>query len=50
MELPPRVMCKLIIKLADIEKRLAGGCTEKPQLTSLIASFQIARDLVTLEA
>lgn len=50
VELPPRVMCVLLIKMAKIEVRLASGCTENPQLTSLIASFQTARDTVTLEA
>lgn len=50
VELPPRVMCQLLIKMADIEERLASGCNEKPQVSSLIAAFQIARDCVTIES
>lgn len=49
MEIPPKIMCKLVIKMAEIEARLANGCTEKPQLSALIAAFQIARDLVTVD-
>lgn len=48
VELPPTVMNTLIIKLADIEARLAAGCLEKPQLAALIAGFQLARNMVTL--
>lgn len=50
MELPPRVMSQLLIKMAALEERLAGGCVEKPQLASLIAAFQIARDQVIVES
>ncbi|CAO1385819.1 unnamed protein product [Diamesa serratosioi] len=49
MELPPRVISTLLIKMASIEERLAQGCTEKIQVSSLIAAFQIARDQVTIE-
>jgi replication factor C subunit 3/5 len=42
-------MCQLLIKMAEIEERLAAGCVEKPQLAGLIAGFQIARDQVTVE-
>lgn len=48
VELPPTVMNTLIIKLADIEVRLAAGCLEKPQLAALIGGFQLARNMVTL--
>ncbi|KAG4079825.1 hypothetical protein HA402_014956 [Bradysia odoriphaga] len=48
IELPPTVMNTLIVKLADIEVRLAAGCLEKPQLAALIGGFQLARDMVTL--
>lgn len=50
MELPPRVMSQLLIKMAAVEERLAAGCVEKPQMASLIAAFQIARDQVIVEA
>ncbi|XP_037045364.1 replication factor C subunit 5 [Bradysia coprophila] len=48
IELPPTVMNTLIVKLADIEVRLAAGCLEKPQLAALIGGFQLARNMVTL--
>lgn len=50
IELPMSVMNKLIIKMADIEERLAKGCTEGTQTTALIASFFICREMVTLES
>lgn len=49
MELPPRVISQLVIKLASIEERLAQGCTEKIQVSALIAAFRIARDQVTVD-
>jgi replication factor C subunit 3/5 len=49
MELPPRVMSQLVIKMASIEERLAQGCTEKIQVSALIAAFRIARDQVTAD-
>jgi replication factor C subunit 3/5 len=50
MELPPKVICSLLIKMAEIEERLAAGCIENPQVSSLVAAFVIARDQVTLES
>ncbi|XP_055909778.1 replication factor C subunit 5 [Eupeodes corollae] len=50
IELPMSVMNKIIIKMADIEERLAKGCTEGTQTTALIAAFFICRDMVTLES
>lgn len=49
MELPPRVISQLVIKLARIEERLAQGCTEKIQVSALIAAFRISRDQVTID-
>lgn len=49
MELPPRVISQLVIKLASIEERLAQGCTEKIQVSALIAAFRISRDQVTID-
>lgn len=48
-ELPSEVLVTLLIKMSDIEQRLAAGCSEDIQMSSLIASFQIARDLVVSE-
>lgn len=49
MELPPRVICQLVIKMANIEERLAQGCIEKIQVSALIAAFRIARNQVTVD-
>jgi replication factor C subunit 3/5 len=49
MELPGRVISQLIIKMASIEERLAQGCTERIQISALIAAFRIARNQVTLD-
>jgi replication factor C subunit 3/5 len=49
MELPPRVISQLIIKMASIEERLAQGCSEKIQVSALVAAFRIARNQVTLD-
>lgn len=48
VELPPRVMSCLLIKMARIEQSLAVGCCEKPQLSSFVAAFQIARNMVSV--
>ncbi|KAK2837999.1 hypothetical protein Q5P01_015211 [Channa striata] len=40
----------LLIKLADIEHRLASGTNERIQLSSMVAAFQAVRDLVVSEA
>lgn len=37
----------LIIKMAEIEKRVAAGTSENVQLNSLVAAFQNARDIET---
>lgn len=43
-------MNTLIIKMSDIEQRLSIGCLENPQVSALIAAFQIARELVTVDS
>lgn len=48
VELPPRVMSVLLIKMANIEQRLAGGCCEKPQVSAFVAAFHIARSMVSV--
>ncbi|XP_038647027.1 replication factor C subunit 5 isoform X1 [Scyliorhinus canicula] len=50
VDLPPSVRIHLLIKMADIEYRLASGTSEKIQMSSLIAAFQVARDMVVAEA
>ncbi|KAK0058786.1 replication factor C subunit 5 [Biomphalaria pfeifferi] len=50
IDLPLHVRMHLLEKMADIEYRLASGTSEKIQLSSLIAAFQIARDLLAQEA
>ncbi|XP_013780041.1 replication factor C subunit 5-like [Limulus polyphemus] len=47
IEFPVQVKLQLLEKMSDIEYRLASGTSEKIQLSSLIAAFQVARDLVT---
>ncbi len=48
VELPNRILSQLVIKMADIEERLAFGCTEKIQVSALIAAFRIARNQVSV--
>ncbi|XP_046907954.1 replication factor C subunit 5 [Hypomesus transpacificus] len=50
VDFPPAIRIGLLIKLADIEYRLASGTSEKIQLSSLVAAFQAVRDLVVSEA
>ncbi|XP_077995225.1 replication factor C subunit 5-like [Glandiceps talaboti] len=50
LELPLKVRSRMLEKMADVEYRLAAGTSEKIQLASLIASFQVAREMVTQEA
>ncbi|XP_067033880.1 replication factor C subunit 5-like [Acropora muricata] len=44
---PQAIRIHLLEKMADVEYRLAAGTSEKIQLSSLIAAFQVARDMVT---
>ncbi|KAK3587235.1 hypothetical protein CHS0354_030422 [Potamilus streckersoni] len=46
IDLPLNVRIHLLEKLADCEYRLSAGTSEKIQLSSMIAAFQIARDLI----
>ncbi|NXG55961.1 RFC5 factor, partial [Hemiprocne comata] len=50
VDFPPSIRIQLLIKMADIEYRLAAGTSEKIQLSSLIAAFQVTRDLIVAEA
>ncbi|CAL7941230.1 unnamed protein product [Xylocopa violacea] len=44
---PDSILIDLIIKLAEIEKRLSIGCSEAVQLNALVSAFQKARDIET---
>lgn len=50
VDFPASIRMGLLIKLADIEHRLASGTNEKIQLSSMVAAFQAVRDLVVSEA
>lgn len=50
VDFSPSIRMGLLIKMADIEYRLASGTNEKIQLSSMVAAFQAVRDLVTSEA
>ncbi|TNN45388.1 Replication factor C subunit 5 [Liparis tanakae] len=50
VDFPPAIRIGLLIKLADIEHRLASGTNEKIQLSSMVAAFQSVRELVVSEA
>lgn len=47
IEFTPVVLSTLLIKLADIERRLASGCSERPQVAAFVAAFHIARGMVS---
>lgn len=42
-------MCGLLIKMSDIEARLAAGCAEHIQVSALVSAFHLSREEVTLE-
>lgn len=48
VEMPPRVLSALVIKLAEIEQSLAGGASENPQISAMISAFQIAKDSISV--
>ncbi|EGV93138.1 Replication factor C subunit 5 [Cricetulus griseus] len=50
VDFPSSVRIHLLTKMADIEYRLSVGTSEKIQLSSLIAAFQVTRDLIVSEA
>nr|CAI9695175.1 unnamed protein product [Rangifer tarandus platyrhynchus] len=50
VDFPSSVRIHLLTKMADIEYRLSVGTSEKIQLSSLIAAFQVTRDLIVTEA
>ncbi|XP_026684922.1 replication factor C subunit 5 [Diaphorina citri] len=44
LEIPESMLVDLVLKMSDIEYRLAAGTSEKIQLSALIAAFNSARD------
>lgn len=44
LEIPESMLVELVLKMSDIEYRLAAGTSEKIQLSALIAAFYTARD------
>jgi len=50
LELPAQVRIHLLVKMAELEARLMGGASEKIQLGSLLAAFQVTREMVKAEA
>lgn len=49
IEFPSPALVGLIIKMADIENRLASGTNENIQLSALLSAFITARDLVPVD-
>ena len=45
LDTPRSMKVWLVEEMAEIEYRLASGCSEKVQLTNLISAFQIAKDI-----
>ncbi|XP_076635244.1 replication factor C subunit RfC3 isoform X1 [Colletes latitarsis] len=45
IEFPDSILNDLVIKMAEIEKRVAIGCSETVQLNALVSAFQNARDI-----
>ncbi|KAK2187441.1 hypothetical protein NP493_165g03019 [Ridgeia piscesae] len=50
IDFPSHIRIELLDKMSDIEYRLSSGTSEKLQLSSLIAAFQVARNMVLQEA
>ncbi|XP_076473057.1 replication factor C subunit 5-like [Babylonia areolata] len=50
VDLPHNVQIHLLVKMSDIEYRLASGTSERIQQSSLVAAFQSARDLISQAA
>ena len=50
LDLPSSVRIHLLIKLSELEQRLLTGASEKIQLGSLLAAFQVTREMIQAEA
>ncbi|XP_012284874.1 replication factor C subunit 5 isoform X2 [Orussus abietinus] len=47
IDFPDATLIKLIIKMAEIEKRVIAGASEEVQLNALVSTFQCTRDIET---
>lgn len=45
VELPPKALIHVLEKLSDIEYRLSNGTNEKLQMSSLISTFIMVRNM-----
>jgi len=50
LDLPAAVRIHLLVKLSELEQRLMTGASEKIQLGSMLAAFQITREMIKAEA
>jgi len=50
LDLPAQVRIHLLIKMSELEARLMAGASEKIQLGSLLAAFQVTREMIKAEA
>ena len=50
LDLPAQVRIHLLIKMSELEARLMAGASEKIQLGSLLAAFQVTREMIKPEA
>jgi replication factor C subunit 3/5 len=50
LELPDKIKIHLLTKMSDLEHRLFNGASEKIQLGSMLAAFQVTREMIKEEA
>mmetsp|Transcript_24770 Transcript_24770/g.32032 ORF Transcript_24770/g.32032 Transcript_24770/m.32032 type:complete len:353 (-) Transcript_24770:56-1114(-) len=50
VDLPPEVMCHLLMALSNIEYRLSSGTSDKLQLGALVGAFATARHMISTAA
>jgi len=50
LDLPAAVRIHLLVKLSELEQRLMTGASEKIQLGSMLAAFQVTREMIKAEA
>merc|ERR1712083_325046 len=48
--LPAQVRIHLLVKMSELEARLMAGASEKIQLGSMLAAFQVTREMIKAEA
>jgi len=50
LDLPAQVRIHLLVKMSELEARLMAGASEKIQLGSMLAAFQVTREMIKAEA